>query len=108
MIHSMVSCLRLAADVTCGRHLGPVLDRQILNRYTINLKYKCRNRFRRFKLSTFPILEHFVHAFDAIFRRRTNEYTQHTGFVYLPYKGRTNLCDIGIDHMICLFHIWVM
>ena len=22
--------------------------------------------------------------------------------------GRTNLCDIGSDHMVCLSHIWAM
>ena len=29
-------------------------------------------------------------------------------FVYLPYKGITNLCDIANDHMVCLSHIWAM
>ena len=50
-----------------------------------------------------PLLSHFVRQ-----HRDPNPRGGFFGFVYFPYKGITNLCDIGTDHMICLFHIWVM
>ena len=48
---SMRGCLRFVGAVTCVRHLGPVLEREVRNKYTINQKSKARNGLSRSELS---------------------------------------------------------
>ena len=51
------------------------------------------------------LFKHFYYHFSAQEKKEPNPQGGFFWFVYLPYMGRTNLCDIGKDRMICLFHI---